>query len=540
MDFSDLDWSKYFKKKINKISQLTPRDYQEIIVDHICSANDSYGRIISLETGLGKTFISLMFLCKKLDIDYTRLKSEREIQIHKAKCHLRSKIVFLVPTKNLLEQQCVYFRKYLPNYFDVFSVKNSSEYSEGKKVLEGNERPIFVVMIHKVCLTLMRSGSINIEEINFLVFDECHHTQKEHPYNLIMREFYFYGLDFNQEENERYKRRPYILGLTASPIKNKIKQADRLEFRFEMMDQMKELCSNMNSKIVSIDMSKVDDGLVRKLKTDFIEFKMEDYWKSLTFAHDPAKIIPNLREIIEECSDKYEINELSVVFQSLEIFDKEFMNAMKSRHKLMGFSSMTPEKVTQVIGNTYKDTLKRIKFEDFPDEIRVALIMTIAFYVYSDNILMNVGVWGLKIFIEDLCSRFKYDISSDKTGVMNKYLKEWKECVGDLKYDFQEKDLNFCPKLQQLINNFFKRETFNPENQIIIFVDQRLIADLLYRTLSDLIDSTGKNIIDVVYSHGNPNLFKKIFKKTKIDSDKILGLFDNILNLEQSYGRSLK
>lgn len=85
MDFSDIDWKKFFKKKDDKIIKLTPRDYQEIIVNHISSAKDCYGRIISLETGLGKTFISLMFLCKKLDIDYTRLTSEKELQVHKAK-----------------------------------------------------------------------------------------------------------------------------------------------------------------------------------------------------------------------------------------------------------------------------------------------------------------------------------------------------------------------------------------------------------------------------------------------------------------------
>ena len=122
-------------------------------------------------------------------------------------------------------------------------------------------------MIHKVFLTMLRNGSINIEEVDHLIFDECHHAQKEHPYNLIMKEFYFYGIDFNLPEEERYKNRPYILGLTASPIKTKIKQASRLEFRFEMMDQMKDLCSNLNSKIVSTDPNNIDSELVKKLNT---------------------------------------------------------------------------------------------------------------------------------------------------------------------------------------------------------------------------------------------------------------------------------
>lgn len=56
-----------------------------------------------------------------------------------------------------------------------------------------------------------------------------------------MKEFYFYGLDFELPENERLKDRPYILGLTASPIKTKLKQGSKVEFRFEMIDQIKDL-----------------------------------------------------------------------------------------------------------------------------------------------------------------------------------------------------------------------------------------------------------------------------------------------------------
>ena len=29
-----------------------------------------------------------------------------------------------------------------------------------------------------------------LKEILLLIFDECHHTKKSHPYNLIMQEFY--------------------------------------------------------------------------------------------------------------------------------------------------------------------------------------------------------------------------------------------------------------------------------------------------------------------------------------------------------------
>ena len=31
---------------------------------------------------------------------------------------------------------------------------------------------------------------VQMKDINLLIFDECHHAKKNHPYNCIMREFY--------------------------------------------------------------------------------------------------------------------------------------------------------------------------------------------------------------------------------------------------------------------------------------------------------------------------------------------------------------
>lgn len=46
-------------------------------------------------------------------------------------------------------------------------------------------------------------------QVHLLIFDECHHATKKHPFNLIMRSFY----DRCPIEN-----RPKIFGMTASPM----------------------------------------------------------------------------------------------------------------------------------------------------------------------------------------------------------------------------------------------------------------------------------------------------------------------------------
>jgi endoribonuclease Dicer len=51
---------------------------------------------------------------------------------------------------------------------------------------------------------------IRMEQINLLVFDEAHHTKKNHPYARIIKDFY--------ATVEDEKMRPRILGMTASPV----------------------------------------------------------------------------------------------------------------------------------------------------------------------------------------------------------------------------------------------------------------------------------------------------------------------------------
>jgi endoribonuclease Dicer len=71
---------------------------------------------------------------------------------------------------------------------------------------------------------LLMHGFLHMEEIDLIIFDECHHTDQDHLYNLIMKDFYFHKFD---PENPMQVKRPKIIGLTASPIKRKIEK-DRI------------------------------------------------------------------------------------------------------------------------------------------------------------------------------------------------------------------------------------------------------------------------------------------------------------------------
>ncbi|CAO3609869.1 unnamed protein product [Cunninghamella echinulata] len=68
------------------------------------------------------------------------------------------------------------------------------------------------VVTAQIFLDTLRHGYIHMDRVNLVIFDECHHTTKKHPYNVIMREFY---------DPCPQADRPRIFGMTASPMHSK-------------------------------------------------------------------------------------------------------------------------------------------------------------------------------------------------------------------------------------------------------------------------------------------------------------------------------
>ena len=58
-------------------------------------------------------------------------------------------------------------------------------------------------MTAQVFLDVLRHAFFSIDRCNLMIFDECHHATSNHPYNCIMKEFYF---------SARTQDRPKILG----------------------------------------------------------------------------------------------------------------------------------------------------------------------------------------------------------------------------------------------------------------------------------------------------------------------------------------
>ena len=111
----------------------------------------------------------------------------------KQKIDKKTKIIFFVCDTALVDQQ----KNQIESILDIEvgtiqgkkDKKSKNDYETFRRKWESLN--IFVA-IPSIIYKLLSCGFITIFEISMLIFDECHHTADDHPYNKIMNEFYFF------------------------------------------------------------------------------------------------------------------------------------------------------------------------------------------------------------------------------------------------------------------------------------------------------------------------------------------------------------
>jgi len=138
----------------------------------------------------GKTYISIL-LIKWLfneSLSDNRLTEKISENPHKPP----KKVFFVVNTISLLKQQAKVIEKQTLLNVGKYYGKNGGKFtmSPDKWEKEFKKNDVFVI-ISKILLENLRHGMMKINDIDLLIFDECHHAQDNCDYNNIMREFYF-------------------------------------------------------------------------------------------------------------------------------------------------------------------------------------------------------------------------------------------------------------------------------------------------------------------------------------------------------------
>ena len=188
-----------------------PRPYQQQIYEQALNQNS----IIYAETGKGKTFISIMLMANHLGIDIKKHEKNKKIDKNK-------KIIFFVCDTALINQQKKHIEEILNIDVGTIQGKKDKKSKSDYEVFLNKWKSFNVfVAIPEIIYKILSCGFINIFQISMLIFDECHNTADDHPYNKIMREFYFFYKNEKKMDLSKYKL-PLIYGLTASPLKKRI------------------------------------------------------------------------------------------------------------------------------------------------------------------------------------------------------------------------------------------------------------------------------------------------------------------------------
>ncbi len=161
--------------------EIKPREYQSAIIE----TSKLNNTLVVLPTGLGKTLIALF------------------LAIHRLEKYPGEKILFLAPTRPLIEQHLIYFKKYLPELFAQLELFTGNV-TPKKRTLLFNQADI--IFSTPQCIANDISHRLySLQNVSLLVIDEAHRCLKNYDYTNVAR---------NYKENSLH---PRLLGLTASP-----------------------------------------------------------------------------------------------------------------------------------------------------------------------------------------------------------------------------------------------------------------------------------------------------------------------------------
>ncbi|MFW9970964.1 MAG: DEAD/DEAH box helicase [Candidatus Odinarchaeota archaeon] len=213
---------------------ISRREYQENIFVNCLNKNC----LVVIPTGLGKTVIALMLAVQRL----TDIKD--------------SKVIFLAPTKPLVEQHYNSFLKLTTLPEEELICLTGAIPPEKRKDLWLDM--IIAFMTPQVLQNDLISGLYSIKNVSLMIFDECHRAVGDYSYCFLAKKYH--DNSYNAQ----------ILGLTASPGStegkiNEIKEnlfINHIEIRTEKDSDVKPYIQKVDNEWIKI-----------KLPSEFLDVK---------------------------------------------------------------------------------------------------------------------------------------------------------------------------------------------------------------------------------------------------------------------------
>ncbi|XP_078483379.1 antiviral innate immune response receptor RIG-I-like [Ciona intestinalis] len=230
--------------------QLKLRNNQLKLAEQALQGNNS----LIVTNGDGRTYVALHICMEHLKQNPT------------------SKVVFMVPKVALIKQHHDIFNRYMGNGALCIVTEPTI-----------NVQPQITFMTPQILANLLKKDCGLIHKLGLLIFDECHHVMKDHPYNNIMQVYH-----------NAVKPLPQIVGMTASPWMSgaiSILAATR---------NIMALMSNLSATIAPLEVGSKDDMNEKMFEIRCLE------WKATQFHEFIIKVMKKVEGNLKEEFTKYE------------------------------------------------------------------------------------------------------------------------------------------------------------------------------------------------------------------------------------------
>ena len=477
-------------KKSEKI--WNPRPYQQKIYEKALEQNS----VIFVETGKGKTFISIMLMAHHLGIDINNNKTRDEIDKNK-------KIIFFVCDTALINQQKKHIEEILKiEVGTIQGKKDKKSKSDYEAFIKKWKAFNVFVAIPSIIYKILSCGFINIFQITMLIFDECHHANLDHPYNKIMEEFYF----FYKKLNKPILKFPRIYGLTASPMKTRI---NGNSYRAAANDALVKLSENLDSVII------IDPEVINFGQKQIDEQEKDDEKKNVFVEVKTHVEFIEYKKVILELHNNF-FNKISILgYAKFPEKYKEFGD----KKNISLYQEYIKEKFkSSNLGDYNNICQENIQFYNLKNYNRILYIFE-KMQRHIFLILENLGLESLITYFDKLIQLYEKlhqkkenekeneDNSNEDSSYINSEENEESEdeeiilnldseIISLLKKYYQDIKENLCSKmikgelyytsdrlnkLFETVGNLFKS---NDKAKLIIFIANRIVAHILNPTLS--------------------------------------------------------
>lgn len=418
----------FINEEYIKSDTIELREYQVNIADSASQKNT----LIVLPTGLGKTIIALIIIARQL-------KKEN------------NKILFLAPTKPLVIQHAQFIKKFITideKFISVFTGETSPE-----KRYEMWEKSRIIVSTPQVIENDILSKKINLKDVSFIIFDECHHAVGEYSYVFVSEMF----------QKQREDR--LVLGMTASPG-NDVKK-------------ILEICKNLD--INNIEIRTKYDPDVRPYVHN-----LEIIWKEVDLPKEFSYTIQLLRKALSERL-KILKNSGFIETSSVSLINrKQLLDAQKKIQEEIRSNIKTP-KILYKAASTQSEAIK---------------------IHYALELLQTQGVNALKNYFQRIGSEAvsKGGSKASKAIVIDKDILEALAYIKSLNIEH--------PKVQEIAKIVEQQLDFKPDSKIIVFTHYRDTSAYILNVLEKIRRAKPVRFIGQTVKNGDKGLTQK--EQTKI------------------------